>query len=344
MSIISFFVIFYILTKNLKKKNIPSIPNSFTILLSSLVVLFIGLFPKENSADKRQYAAMFNNINEITPSKDIGWYYYVYLLNKLLHIELFFFFVTALLYLTGYYFFYKSIISKQYLFYIFLATFGSLGFLAYGVNTIRAGLSLSLLLFSFSKKNNKMLFLILITISPLIHKSILLIATALIITNFIKKSNFYLFIWLFAFVISSMNINLINDISNLFSEVDSRVGQYMTLEKNELYIKSGFRLDFIVYSLYPILLGYYYIFISGFKDAVYKRLFNTYILLNAFWLLVIRIPYGDRFAYLSWFLLPFLITYPLLSFNKIKNKKLKLSFSILLIISVNLLIILKSYI
>ena len=34
---------------------------------------------------------------------------------------------------------------------------------------------------------------------------------------------------------------------------------------------------------------------------------------NAIWLLVIRIAYSDRIAYLSWFLIPIIVLFPLLS-------------------------------
>ena len=42
---------------------------------------------------------------------------------------------------------------------------------------------------------------------------------------------------------------------------------------------------------------------------------NAYILANAFWVMVIRAAFSNRFAYLSWFIYPLVIAYPLLRMN-----------------------------
>ena len=45
-------------------------------------------------------------------------------------------------------------------------------------------------------------------------------------------------------------------------------------------------------------------------DAFYARLVNTYLLANAVWILVIHSDQSNRFAYLSWFMMPWVLLYP----------------------------------
>ena len=51
---------------------------------------------------------------------------------------------------------------------------------------------------------------------------------------------------------------------------------------------------------------------KGFKDNFYNQIFSTYLICNAFWILVIRANFSNRCAYLSWFLMRVVIIYPYL--------------------------------
>ncbi|MCW5556033.1 MAG: EpsG family protein [Verrucomicrobiae bacterium] len=46
------------------------------------------------------------------------------------------------------------------------------------------------------------------------------------------------------------------------------------------------------------------------SDPFYARLVNTYLLSNALWVLVIHANQSNRFAYLSWFMMPWILLYP----------------------------------
>ena len=65
----------------------------------------------------------------------------------------------------------------------------------------------------------------------------------------------------------------------------------------------------------PILLGYYVVIKRGISNRTYLILLNTYTLANAFWVMVIRANFSNRFAYLSWFMFPIVLAYPLFKFN-----------------------------
>ena len=72
----------------------------------------------------------------------------------------------------------------------------------------------------------------------------------------------------------------------------------------------GFRWDFLAYSATAVFAGYYFIIVKKFEDKIYIQLFNIYVTANAFWVLLIRASFSNRFAYLSWFLMALVIFYP----------------------------------
>ena len=61
--------------------------------------------------------------------------------------------------------------------------------------------------------------------------------------------------------------------------------------------------------------GWYFIFKKKIEDKFYTHLFGTYMIANAFWILVIRANFSNRFAYLSWFMMGAVIAYPMLKYK-----------------------------
>ena len=55
-------------------------------------------------------------------------------------------------------------------------------------------------------------------------------------------------------------------------------------------------------------------------DLKYLLLLHTYVLSNAFWVMLIRASFSNRFAYLSWFMYPIILAYPLLIFPMWKDQ------------------------
>jgi hypothetical protein len=93
---------------------------------------------------------------------------------------------------------------------------------------------------------------------------------------------------------------------------DDRLSEYINAEIDEGTFSSvGFRWDFLLYSSMPLILGYYLLFKKKVYDKTYLFILGTYILANSFWIMVIRAEYSNRFAYLSWFMYPLVISYPL---------------------------------
>ena len=77
--------------------------------------------------------------------------------------------------------------------------------------------------------------------------------------------------------------------------------------------KGGFRLDFILYSAVPVVVGWYAIFIKKLElSHCYQNLLNLYLCLNGIWMLCMYANFTNRIAYMSWFLYPIVLIYPLL--------------------------------
>ncbi len=91
---------------------------------------------------------------------------------------------------------------------------------------------------------------------------------------------------------------------------DDRMSQYADIG-TDIFSHSGFRWDFLLYSSMPVWMAWYVCVKRRISDNWYNAICSTYLLCNAFWVLVIRASYSNRFAYLSWFIYPIVIVYPL---------------------------------
>jgi hypothetical protein len=91
---------------------------------------------------------------------------------------------------------------------------------------------------------------------------------------------------------------------------DDRFANYLTARTVDDFSHAGFRWDFLLYSSVPVAVGSWFIFRRGYADKFYLWLFNIYLMTNAFWILVIRANFSNRFAQLSWFIMPLVLIYP----------------------------------
>lgn len=209
---------------------------------------------------------------------------------------------------------------KQYWFYAFFMFVVSFSFWTYGVNGIRNGMATSIFLLAISYYNKKRILIPLMVLSSLFHETLLLPIGAYILTLFLKNPTWYLRGWLIAIPLS---IALGGFWENLFASLGfggDRLGGYLTGDKDELITNTGFRYDFLFYSAFSVLSGAYFIFKKKYREPIFIQLFNIYLTANAFWILIIRANFSNRFAYLSWFLMPLVIIYPFLKEKHFKNQ------------------------
>ena len=311
----------YILTM-WDKKNIVFI-NFAGYLLLLFVLLFMGFRPVKYSnwfGDMVNYRTLFNSYAAGEPartSQDVLFNYFTKFCSSIMSIKAYFALCTVI-YIYPMYKISKEFF-KEYWYYSFLIFLVSFSFWAYGVNGMRNGMATSLFLLGvcYRKKIPLMIFTFIIASS--IHQTVVLPILAYAISNFYNKPKLFIYGWIASIPLSIGFGSLWEMMFASLGFGGDRSG-YLTSEADpNTFSSTGFRWDFLIYGASAVFTGWYFIFKRKFEDKTYNHLFNTYVICNAFWILVIRANYSNRFAYLSWFMMGIVIIYPFLMQNFFKN-------------------------
>ena len=192
----------------------------------------------------------------------------------------------------------------------------SLMFFTFATNGLRNGLAchLVLLAFSFLMDDKWIPGALFALLAVGIHRSAMLPIIAILVGIFLLKDVRYAI----AFWVASIFLSLVfgDAATNFFASLgfDDRMTQYtQTIKDFSEFSKEGFRWDFLLYSTMPVVMAWYVCTRKGITDNWYNALCVTYCLCNAFWIMVIRSAFSNRFAYLSWFMCPIIIAYPLVN-------------------------------
>jgi hypothetical protein len=298
--------------------------NSFGIFILVVTVLYLGLRPISFwFGDMGIYNINFQNYVQGAPfdaKKEFLFEGMMYFFAKFLNAELFFF-TCAFLYVYLLYAATKTLF-KDYWFYAFLMLIVAFTFWAYGSNGIRNGLATSIFIYGISRTKKSSIILILLA-SYLVHKSMLIPILAYAISYFYSNTKVYLFFWLLSIPLSiafgGFWEGFFLGLGAGEQKLDSYLGQFNQVSEG-VKLNIGFRWDFLLYSLSGVFAGWYYIFKKNYQDVFYNKLFHTYLMTNAVWILIIRANYSNRFAFLSWFLLGLVLVYPLLK-NQLFEKQ-----------------------
>ena len=196
----------------------------------------------------------------------------------------------------------------------------SFSFYTYGINGIRNGLACHIVLLAVvlisGKIWEKVFSVLLLFIAYAIHRSTALPILCLLASFFlIRSTKVAIFFWASSILISLVAGNFLGDFFNSLNLYEEKSDYFIEVGMSETtatFSSTGFRFDFLFYSFFPVLMVWYLTVKRSFNDLAYNIIANTYILANAFWIMVIRATFSNRFAYLSWFLYPLVIVYPLL--------------------------------
>lgn len=311
--------------------------SSVGAIMVAITFGFMMAFSESDYGDKLLYANFYNNIDYIFGDyKDFGWELYVRLVRRLVDTDdpLYFFCITALIYVGSYcYYGYKEY-SKEYWGYFVVIATGMFGFYSYGIVTIRCGFALGMVLIAMANRKwySQLPFFLL---GATFHKSILLVVVAYYFAKCYNNVKVATIIWGVSFIVAAAGFSILPYMDAL-GGFDHRIDIY-AFSENQDYNR-GFRMDFITYSLIPMLMCLNWIVKFKIDDEKYKSLLAMYILVNAFWLLVITMPYTNRISYLSWFLIPILITYPFLKDLININKQRKFDLAVVMLLLVRILL------
>lgn len=294
----------------LNRKKVDVSIQTLNLIFLAIAVYFINE-PIADFSDKYSYLATFTDIFELSGDmhkKDLGFYVLTAIIRFVTDWSLVYFAILAMIYLYGYSKFIKHFFKRDFRFIVIICTISALGFYGYGTNTIRQGLALSIFLLSLVYFDNKMKYIAFSVLAILFHKSLVLSVFAFWFVNRYNIKNNFIYFW---FLCLAITIVAGNTVGALLGDVlvsgDNRMEGYLQ-GTTETY-QAGFRLNFLVYSVLPIMYGIK--IKSQINDEFYNKILSFYIIMNAIWLLMISIPFTDRFAYLSWFLIPFILLYPL---------------------------------
>ena len=156
-------------------------------------------------------------------------------------------------------------------------------------------------------------------IAIMFHKTSILPILAYVLTFYFNDPKFYLKAWLICIPLSlALGSIFVVIFSSLGFGEESRLSYLTTQAEEGTFAYDGFRWDFLFHSAFPVFAGWYFVIKKKFKDQMYYRLLNTYLICNGFWILIINANYSNRFAYLSWFMMAIVIIYPLLKQNMFK--------------------------
>lgn len=310
-----------------KIENFPKInlyTGTFLILLT--VLLFIGFRDPFGSSmyfgDTKKYATTFIDIDNATygEKKDIGFYTLMLICKSFMGISSFFL-VCATIYVIPVFYTFKRWF-KEYAFFALLMFVTSMSFWGFGINGIRNGIATSIFIFALGFYNKKVIAISIMLLSITFHSSLILPFVAFLLTLKITDTKLLIKIWavavILSFFVGSQIEALLGDyLISALGEDEKRIETYFSNELDGQVLQKSFRVDFVIYSAIAIFLGYLYKIKFKFEDKFYTTILNTYIISNTVWVLLIYLVFTNRTAYLSWFLMPIVLIYPVL-----KNKNL----------------------
>ena len=296
----------------------------FFLLL--FICLYMGNRPVSGRAftDMGTYSRTYNLIQQggdVIVKKDYIFNYFMVACTKVMS-ERWFFFLCGLIYTLPCYVFSKKFCGAYWYFAFFIFV-GSFMFWPYGTNGIRNGLGTSLFILALCVYDKKIIMYAIMALSFGIHSSLIIPTAAFAASGVYKNPKIYLYIWLAAIPLSLAGGSFWEGFfGGLGFGDDTRAEDYLTKGNvnNDQFASTGFRWDFVFYSAFAVFAGWYYIFKKKVTDQFYIHLWGTYMIANAFWILVIRANFSNRFAYVSWFLMAPVIAYPLLRYKLFPNQ------------------------
>ena len=229
-------------------------------------------------------------------------------------------------------------IFAEYNFVPLLVTMSMFTFWMYGVNGIRNGMGASLFILAIAYADNIPAMVVIALMGAGVHNSVYLMLAAATLAWFVNDSRLYVALWFICIITSFLAGNQIQDWMAGYADSissDNKLTGYLTYSEQQMrsegiFVTTSFRWDFIAYSSMGVGIGSYFLWRRKFEDAYYQWIFNTYLICNAFWILIIRAPYSNRFAQISWFILPLVLIYPFIRERFWVNQERMLAAGILL--------------
>ena len=321
---------------------IVAIDQLLGMLVAAAIILLMGMRPSSSAyGDTVNYASGFNrmarNIGDSRLHIGKEWLYDIITYYSAKYGSLrSYFTIFAILYVVPLWLAMRRIF-KEYNFIPFIVVISMFTFWTYGVNGMRNGVGASLFILAMTYVENIPLMVGIALLGAGIHNSIYLMIAGALIAWFWNDSRVYIAAWFACIILSLLYGNSIQTWMAGFADSvadDNKLSDYLANESlvdfQKLGVSRTFRWDFLVYSGLGVGIGTYFLLFRYLKDQYYQWIFNIYLICNSFWVLIIRAPYSNRFAQISWFILPVVLVYPFMRKRFWVNQEKMLAISILI--------------
>lgn len=302
------------------KKDTANLNGIWGLMISIILILYIGLRPISiQFGDTVNYARMFRDYIATKQSFQLEWDK-EWIFHNLEHWCAHYsdihtlFLICSFIYI-GSLWLACARLFKNYYYIPLLVFFCMFTFWNYGVNGVRNGVGSSLFILALTYINNPPAALCIALLGAGFHSTVYIMIACAGLAYFIKNSYYYLAAWIGSIGISyAIGGRIQQFLGNfLFLQGEERLSDYLTATTdvaNNIVVTGTFRWDFLAYSAIGVIVGYYFIFRYNYKDKYYHWIYNTYLATNTFWILVIRATFSNRFAQISWFIMPLVLIYP----------------------------------
>lgn len=218
-------------------------------------------------------------------------------------------------------------------------------FISYFASGLRQAIAMAIVFWGVIgyAKNKKLFRIILIVLlGSLFHLSVLVVFPAILALHYAERwltISKVMGIWVIVCLVSMLGLNeqLLGFLSGFFDD-SSRYQYYLDSDKIDevqqaLNYRTGFRLDFTLFSILPIL----YVLYFERRSGIDLWLIKYYLIVNCAWQLLTFTASNDRFAALSWFYIPTILIHS--QFYENTRKSTKLVYYILLFSGLLLLVL-----
>lgn len=196
-----------------------------------------------------------------------------------------------------------------------LVFFGAFSTFGFATNGLKAGCAAALFLVALAYREKRIISILFLILSIGFHHSMQLPIAAYILCSFYKNTRMLLYFWVLCLLLSMAHVTTF--MATFADFTDAHGADYLLIQAgsvdSEFSGRLGFRYDFVIYSICPIIIGYYTIFKKKIVTKEYQFILNVYILTNAIWMLCMYANFTNRIAYLSWLMYPVLIIYPFMN-------------------------------
>lgn len=337
--LLSLLTALYILSSSFASAQIKSYFQGLGIFLLVFSCLYIGVRqPSHLFGDTIMYANGYYALQRgVEPNikNDFIFNYFMVFCSKIMSVRMFFFTI-SLFYVVPMYLFCKKYCGSYWGLALLMCV-ASFSFWPYGVNGIRNGMATSVFMLGLFFYERRVLMYLLFALSFGIHNSLMIPVAAFVASGVYRNPKIYFYIWLACIPLSIIGGGFWGNFFISLGLGDDRAGAYLGADaisglaksENTTFSSTGFRWDFVLYSGSGVFAGWYFLIKNKVRDQYYTHLWGIYMIANAFWILVIRAAFSNRFAYLSWFLMSIVIIYPLVKY-KFSNSQEKILAGILM--------------